>query len=548
MIKLKNLREIFDVIIAQSPDKVAYQLRIGSSIRQILNKQFLKDVRSLAAFLIAKQTKCCAVVGENSYKQQICYYAAIYSGAIVVPIDKELTAKEMSYIINAAKCDMLFCGDTHSDMVDDILVGTTIEHHIFLADRTDKIKDGYVEQLLELGYDIIENNPNLFSSIVIDPDATHTYVFTSGTTGVSKGVMLSHNNIIANIKSCDDLKVVNGNVMALLPMHHTLQSTLGCTLELATGKMISINNSVKLFAENMLLFKPTDFICVPLILETMHQNVWNTVRESGKEGAFKMMMKVSSGLLRIGIDTRKIFFKKIHAKFGGNMQSFFCGGALLDPIVARDIYAWGFNMYIGYGITECSPLITNNTTNRVSKFGSCGFAMNCNEVKLIDIDANGDGEIVVKGTNVMLGYLDNPEATADAFIDGWYRTGDIGRFDKDNFLYITGRKKNIIVLTNGKNIYPEEVEGFICKYPEIKEAVVFGGRNEIGQEISVEVEIFPNFDYAKENKIEDVKSAINNIIEEINEALPYYKRITNVIYRDVEFPKTTTKKIKRHKL
>lgn len=547
MIKLKNLREIFDLVIAPTPQKVAYEIRIGDGIRTISNEEFLKDVKALAAILISKDTKCCAIIGENSYKQQVCYYAAIYAGAIVVPIDKELTASEMSYIVKAAKSDMIFCGDTHEDMIEDILKDTgKIEYHIFLSDKSDKIKEGNVEQLLVVGNEMVEKDEKLFDSIKVGSDDVCMYVFTSGTTGVSKGVMLSHNNILANVECCIELKVVKKKVLAILPMHHTIQSTLGCTHVHAAGSIISINNSVKQFAQNMRLFKPTDLICVPLVLETMHQNVWSTVREAGKEGAFKTMMKLSKALLKVGIDMRKVFFKKIHVGFGGELLSFFCGGALLDPRVASDLHAWGFNMYIGYGITECSPLITHNTSNIESKFGSCGIPLSCNELKLIDKNEEGDGEIAVKGANVMLGYLDNPKATEEAFEDGWYKTGDIGRFDKDGFLYITGRKKNIIVLSNGKNIYPEEVEGFVSKYDEVKEIVVFGGRNELGHEVAVEAEIFPNYDYAKANKIEDIKSVIDNIILDVNESLPYYKRITNVIYREVEFAKTTTKKIKRH--
>lgn len=549
MVKLITLRDIFDKVIPANLERIAYQIKTRKGLRDISNREFLSDIRGLAAYVYSKDVKCCAVIGENSYKQQVCYYAPSYAGAIIVPIDKELTAREMANIINASKCDMILCGDTHEDMLPDILAETgDIKTHVFLSDNENETIAGNVEQLIIEGAEIISKNAAIFDYINVDPNSVYTYVFTSGTTGVSKGVMLSHQNIIRNVESCIGLNVVSSRLMAILPMHHTLQSTLGCTIPLVIGATICINNSIKMFAQNLKVFKPYDLICVPLVIETMHQNVFATVREAGKEKAFRAMMKVSRLLRRVGIDMRKVFFKKVHVAFGGNLKTFFCGGALLDPKVARDINDWGFNMYIGYGITECSPLITQNTSRIDSRFGSCGVPLDCNIIKLVDKDENGDGEIWVKGANVMLGYLDNPEATAEVLEHGWFKTGDIGRYDKHGFLYITGRKKNLIVLSNGKNIYPEELEGFFAKYNEIKEIIVSGDKNDVGQEVTISAEIFPNYDYAKEQKIEDVESVINSIVDKVNEDLAYYKRISSVVYRQEEFAKTTTKKIKRHKL
>lgn len=550
MTKLITLRDLFDKVIPANLERIAYKIKTRKGIRSISNGEFLKDVKSLAAYIYSKDIKCCAVIGDNSYKQQICYYAPTYAGAIIVPIDKELTAHEMANIINASKCDMVLCGDTHEDMLPDILaeVQKDIHSHIFLSDNDSEIIDKNVEQLIIEGAEIINKNVAIFDYINIDPNSVYTYVFTSGTTGVSKGVMLSHQNVIKNIESCVELKVVGISSLAILPMHHTLQSTLGCSVSHVLGAVICINNSIKMFAQNLQLFKPHDLICVPMVLETMHQNVLTTVREAGKEKAFRAMMKVSRLLRRVGIDMRKIFFKKVHIAFGGNLTTFFCGGALLDPKVARDINDWGFRMFIGYGITECSPLITQNTSRKDSRFGSCGIPVACNEIKLVEKDENGDGEIWVKGSNVMLGYLDNPEATAEVLEYGWYKTGDIGRRSKDGFLYITGRKKNLIVLSNGKNVYPEELEGFFSKYNEIKEMIVFGAKNNLGQETTISAEIFPNYEYAEKQNIQDIKSVINSIVEKENESLAYYKRISSVIFKEEEFEKTTTKKIKRHKL
>ncbi len=547
MQKINNLREIFDVIIANNPKRIAYKIREGEGVRDIFNPEFYADVRGLAAYIILKNKKCCAVIGENSYKQQICYYAAIYAGAVVVPVDKELTPKEMTYIIKTAKCDLIMCGDTHDDVLEDIIEELKdVESFLFASDKSRKVKEGWMESFIEKGKEYVSKNINIFDHINVEPTDVCQYVFTSGTTGTSKGVMLSHKNILSVVKSCDELKAVSTDVMAILPMHHTLQSTLGCTYVHYINSTISINNSIKHIVQNMGLFKPTDFICVPLVVETLHDKIWSSVREAGKEKAFKKLTALSKFLMRFGIDVRKVLFKKIHKTFGGSMKSFFCGGAPLNKDVASNVHAWGFDVYIGYGITECAPLITRNTSNKESKFGSCGIAISCNKFKVYNPDENGDGEIWIKGDNVMLGYLDNPEATEEVMQDGWYKTGDVGKLDKDGFLYITGRMKNLIVLSNGKNIYPEEVEEFLYKIPEIKEVVVFGEKNEVGQEIGIAAEIFPNFDYAEAKGIKDIQNVISKSVDALNESLPYYKRISNVIYRDVEFKKTTTKKIKRH--
>lgn len=295
----------------------------------------------------------------------------------------------------------------------------------------------------------------------------------------------------------------------------------------------------------MKLFRPTELLVVPLIAESLYNNIWKAVRESGKEKAVKTMLSVSRFLLKMGIDLRRVFFKKILAAFGGRLDSMFCGGALLDKDVAVGLYEFGINVYIGYGITECSPLIGGNISLKPAKYGSCGQAFSCNEIKLVDLNENGEGEIYVKGTNVMLGYYKNPEATAEVMEDGWYKTGDIGRYDEDGFMYITGRKKNVIVLKNGKNIYPEELEGYIAKIKYVKECLVTAVSSGLEQS-AIQAEIFLNQDLIEEDKFEGAEKYVSDEIETLNDTLAYYKRITAVKFREVEFNKTTSRKIKRH--
>ncbi len=546
MEKIKNIREIFDIVIPKNPKHIAYMFRNSDGYSEVTNEKFLSDVKSLAAVIATANSKCCAVIGENSYKWQVCYYAAIYADSIVVPIDNQLSEPEVATILSAAKCDMILYGATHDDLVEPYIEQNNITAYKFLADKSDKVKANSMEEAIEKGAEINDKNHELFDNIVTNTNDVMSYVFTSGTTGTSKGVMLSHQNIISNCYSAIELKVVGDRTFACLPMNHTMQSSLGCTLSLMKGTTIAINNSIKHFAENLKIFHPTDLPCVPLILETMHQNIWKAVRESGKEKTVRRIMSLSRFLMKIGIDMRKVFFKKIHDTFGGKLTTFFCGGAMVDADVAKDMYDFGFKMYIGYGITECSPLISANVFNR--KFKSCGTKITCCEMKIIDPAEDGSGEICVRGHNVMLGYLDNPEATADVMDLNWFKTGDLGKFDKEGFLYITGRKKNLIVLSNGKNIYPEEIEDKINKHNEVKEVVVSANSMEVGKETTIQAEIFPNFDYLESEGIKNYEETINKIIEQVNETLPYYKRVVKVTFRMEEFEKTTTRKIKRHRL
>lgn len=549
MQKITDLRQLIDLVLPKNPQGIAFMIREGEGVRSIRNSEFVDDVRALAASLMRYDTTKIAVTGENSYKWVVCYMAAIYRGFVVVPIDKDLSNEEIKTIITTSETGILLFGDSHEDIIAPILEQfPQIESYNFYRDTSKTIQRGSVEELIEQGREILKSSPAIFDSIKVNPNEMCTIVFTSGTTGTGKGVMISHHNILSDLDSSKEVLFIGPVQMAILPMHHTFQSNLGIILCLYSGSTMAINNSIKFFAQNLKLYAPTDLLCVPLVLETMYANMWSTIKESGKEPLVRAMVRFSNFLMKIGIDVRRKLFKKIIDGTGGKLIDIFCGGALLDADVARGMISFGFNVHIGYGITECSPLIAGNVSFVPSKMGSCGFPFSCNELKLVDVDENGDGEIWVKGSNVMLGYYKNEEATREVMQDGWFKTGDIGRYDKDGYLYITGRKKNVIVLTNGKNIYPEELETLILKSPLVKESAVYSVRGEKGEEGTIAAEIFPDFDYAQKNSIENVEEQVNDLINNINLNLPYYKRIVAVKFRENEFEKTTTKKIKRHKL
>lgn len=549
MQEITDLRQLIDIVLPKNPEAIAFMIRDGEGVRKIKNSEFIDDVRSLTASLMKYDTTKIAVIGENSYKWVVCYMAAIYRGFVVVPIDKDLSDVEIKTIITTSQSEIVLFGDSHEDLISPILEEfPQIKSHNFYSDNYKKCPIGSVEEAIEHGRELLKSSPNMFDDIKVDSKEVYSIVFTSGTTGTGKGVMLSHENVLSNLKSSREMVRIGAVQMAILPMHHTFQSNLGIILCMYCGSTMAINNSIKFFAQNLKLYEPTDLLCVPLVLETMYANIWNTIRESGKESIVRTMIRFSDFLMKIGIDIRRKLFNKIIAGTGGKLIDIFCGGALLDADVARGMISFGYNINIGYGITECSPLISGNVSRIPSKMGSCGFPFTCNELKLVGVDEDGDGEIWVKGSNIMLGYYNNEEATKNVMEDGWFKTGDIGRHDKDGYLYITGRKKNVIVLNNGKNIYPEELETLILKSPLVKESAVYSIIGEKGEEGTIAAEVFPDFDYAKKNNIENIKEQINDLINNINLNLPYYKRIVSVKFRDNEFEKTTTKKIKRHKL
>lgn len=542
MDKLKNLIELIDRAYNLYANKTAFQIRNKESYDKITYKTFVENVRAVAASFTNKGYKNnhIAVLGENSYEWIVSYFGAIYSGNVVVPIDKDLTSEELSTLLTMADISLIVYSSSYDETVEPI---STNHPDIVFTKITKKAKDGTFYDLLAKGEDIIKTEG--IKKADSDYKSLCEIVLTSGTTGVSKGVMLSHENLLTNVYSCVEIIAFKETTLSILPIHHTFESTLGTIFTLYQGTTISINNSVKYIAQNLQIFKPTDILVVPLIVETLYKSIWQNIRSSGKEGTVKTMLSVSRFLMKCGIDLRKVFFKKILAAFGGNVNSMFCGGALLDKDVALGLYEFGINLYIGYGITECSPLITANMSLLPHKYGTCGKAISCNQIKLVDINENGEGDILIKGTNVMMGYYKNPEATKDVMVDGWYKSGDIGKIDSDGFLTITGRKKNVIVLKNGKNVYPEELEGYITKIKYVQECLV-SAISEGLEQSAIQAEIFLNQEMIEIEKPENAEKYVSDEIEKLNDTMAYYKRITAIKFRDTDFPKTTSKKIKRY--
>ena len=537
---MNKIIETYAELLNQSKEiyneKPAYLIPKGKSYYSISYNQFTDDVFNLAAAVTSKfeSEEKIAVLGENSYHWILSYFGTTVSGKVIVPIDKELTAPEINNILTSAGVNVLFCSDNYMEIANEL----TRELTIINTTENDEM-----QALITLGAQLRANNLTFGQNEV--PNTLSTIVFTSGTTGFAKGVMLSRRNFFFHIEQCRRLINLKGVSFSVLPMNHTYEFTLNVIFPIYQGGTLAINNSIKYVAQNIKMFKPDYLVVVPLVAQTLMDAVWRKIEEQGKLKSVKNAIKISRALKFIGIDVRRKMFGKILEGFGGNVKQIFVGGSYVSPTMAQQYYDFGIQTQIGYGITECSPLISGNVNNKRSRLNNCGILVPDMEARILDPNESGDGEILVKGENVMLGYYNNPEATQQVLIDGWFYTGDLGHINSRGEIIITGRKKNLIVLNNGKNVYPEEIEMLLGQNsPLITEVVVSAPQNGENLELAIQAEIFVHEDVLA--KTPNAQEIIRQEIEQLNETLPYFKRLSLVNFREKEFPKTTTKKIKRY--
>ena len=525
----------------------------GGKYRPISYIQLKEDINDLGTRLIdmGLKGKKIAVIGENSYKWVVTYLAVTNGTGVIVPLDKELTAIEIGNLLKRAEADAVFFSAKMREKVMEAMAETDIIGTKVCMDGDGG--DGVVcwDQLLSEGKTLRENGDRRFVDAIIDREAMCSLLFTSGTTGMSKGVMLSHKNISANVYNMSKYVKIRepGGGLSVLPMHHTYELTCHVFTGLYQGMFIAICEGLRYIQQNLKESRATVMLGVPAVFETMHKRVWKQAESSGMAGKMQKMMTVArrTGLFNNQKVMRHIF-SKIHTSLGNNIELFISGGAAINPQVIRDYEALGFPMIQGYGMTENSPIIAVNRDN-YSKADSVGQPMPGTEVKIVDADEDGVGEIICRGPSVMLGYYNDPEATAKVLRDGWLYTGDYGRFDEEGFLYICGRKKNVIVAKNGKNIYPEEIEYLLLEQPLIEEVVVYGVNDKKSGDIIVKAEIFPDFAAVEEilGHADDhqLSEALKGAIEEVNDKMPAYKRVKRFKVRHEEFEKTSTRKIRR---
>ena len=527
-------------------------------VRKVTFNQWRDDVRNLGTALIAKglREETIAIVGENSYGWCCSFFGVMAIGSVTVPVDKELPVEDINGIVTTTGCKALIFGKTTEAKIKELLkqgelksvellISVAPESSLEAAELGGKTLTT-LEALQNEGAKLYKEGDNSYYDYKIDVNKLASIVFTSGTTGKGKGVMLSQANIGLDMTLGMYNFDITRKTLHVLPPHHTFGSTVNYVGHLSQGCEVYISSGLKHVSDEIREQQPTHLILVPAFLEVMNRKIWTTARKTGKEGLLKMMMKVSDGLRKVGIDLRKKLFASVLSAFGGKLELVICGGAKLDEDIINTFDSLGITILNGYGITECAPLISANR-NKYRKPGSVGTPILACRVKIDNPDENGEGEICVKGPNVMLGYYNNPEATAEVFDkDGFFHTGDYGKLDEEGWIYITGRKKNLIILSNGKNVYPEEIEADLQKVEGVNEVVVYAGESRVQKDkITIVAEIFPDADLLKDKGITDMQKYFEDQVKILNAKMPPYKAVKCVKLRDVEFQKNTSRKITR---
>lgn len=547
------MRDVVDINAARWKDKALYVYPDGKENVTYTYNEHKECFDALGtAFASLGLMNCTiSVTGDHHPAYITCYEATIAAGGITVPLDKDVAPEQLASFIKATDSRALFGWERDIARLAPHLPELDCVKHIVIFGTKggkDKLPEDEriirYEELISLGKKLIAEGNRTFLDYKRDPETTACILFTSGTTGTSKGVVLTESNLVNSIMICCRMAANDEDTfVAVLPVNHTFAMTCNHLSMANIGGTTFLNDSVKYALRNFAAFKPTCLVVVPLYVETMDKKIWDTIRKKGMEKKVRNAIKLSNALRKIGIDLRRKLFKDVLDAFGGNLEKMVVGGAPLNPQYIKDFDDFGVTVSEGYGITECCPLISFNPYHW-RKFGSAGLLACEMEIKIDKNEGESDGEILVKGPNVFKGYLNNEEATREAFTeDGWFRTGDIGHVDKDNFVYITGRKKNVIIASNGKNVYPEELEEYIQNIEYVKEAVVIG-RNENGSTVITAI-VYPDYDAYKDMSKEDIYRAVWQKIEEIDKSLPQFKHITALELRDEEFEKTTTRKIKR---
>ena len=548
-----NLRHLVKSSAEAFGDKVLYKYKVGKNYVDMTYSEFYESMNKIGAALTKVGLNDCGVaVTGTMHPYYICSYLATVNGSgYIVPIDPDISDEQTVNFLKLAEVKVLFYTVSQRDKI--VRIKNDLpEIKLFIElNANGDPADGAItiQELMAVGEEEIKNGHTEYMAKPIDLEKMSALLFTSGTTGTSKGVMLSQKNLTAATNaSCLTMSYdYNNTFVSCLPPHHSYEITCGNLAIMNLGATILINDSLKSVMRNFASFKPNALMLVPLFVETMHKKINDEVKKKNLTFAFNLLKILNSCLLFFRIDVRDKLFASVTGAFGGNLKSIVCGGAPVSAEIIKDFYSFGITVLEGYGITECSPLVAVNSPGKV-KFRSVGTPVYGCSVKIDNPDPeDGTGEILVKGENVMMGYYRNPEATAEVFTeDGWFRTGDIGYMDEENYIFITGRKKNVIILSNGKNVFPEELEEYINAVPEILESVVLTRANETTSEQEICAVCVPNYEIlGEEISDEDAYKNVKSIIDDINKKLPSHKMIRRIEIRKEPFERTTSKKIKR---
>ncbi len=547
-----SVKELISWAASEYPDRVAYSYRLQPSKPEISKATFSElwaDVRALGTELI--DMGCvghqCVVLGKFSYDWVRMYFALLSIGAVIVPLDRDWLPDDLVDTIKRADAKFLFCDEDIAEKGD--YIAERVELEAPVVTMLAKTRENSLASHIAAGAEKYLADPTVFDSAEADSNAMSLLVFTSGTTGKGKGVMLSQTNILSDLSTVIPYVDFSQKTVGVLPPHHTYGSSVMMIGHAMIGSEIYISAGLRYVQKELKEQKPGHLVVVPLYLETFYRKIRANIKERGMEKKIAVAIKLSNGLRKIGIDIRKKLFAEVAAAFGGELKMVISGGAPINPEILHFFDAIGIGALNGYGITECAPIVAVNRSKHVVP-GSVGHVLDIDEVKIADPNEDGEGEICVRGSNIMLGYYKDEAATAEAFDeDGFFRTGDYGKLTEDNVLYITGRKKNLIILSNGKNVYPEEIENELAATPGVLDIIVYEGQSKRGLEYNAIVaEVYPDMDYIEKNGIEDIKAHIKPYIDEYNKTAVPYKKIGILKVRKTEFPKNTLRKILRFKL
>ncbi len=530
-----------------------FKTKEPGKFREITHKEFRDEINALGTKLIdlGLKDKRIAVISENRYEWAVDYLAIATGTGIVVPLDKSLPDNEIESLIIRSEVEAIFYSNKYDSIMNKIKEEGNTQLKYFISMDLEKEENGIKSQkeLTQEGKKLLEDGNREFIDAKIDNEKMGIMLFTSGTTAMSKAVMLSHKNICSNLMDITSvIKVTEEDrFLSFLPLHHTFECTVGFLYPISKGGAIAFCDGIRHIAENVKEYQITAMISVPILFETMYKKIMKSIEKKGKLETVKKGIKISNFLLKFGIDIRRNLFKEIHQNLGGKVRLFVSGGAALDPEAEKGFNDLGVNMYQGYGLTESSPVIAAED-DKYRRLGSIGKAFPSLEVKILEPDEDGIGELVAKGPSIMLGYYNNEEATKETLEGEWLHTGDLARIDKDGYIFISGRKKFVIVLKNGKNIFPEELETLVNKIDGVKESFVYGRPEEDG-DYKICAKIVYDKDMAKEvygtDDEEELKELIWKEVKKVNKEMPAYKYIRDIVITDKELIKTTTQKTKR---
>ncbi|MBR1802531.1 MAG: AMP-binding protein [Clostridia bacterium] len=532
---------------------------------EITFEQFGKDVihfgTALARKLKIGEDSRVAIVSETTYHWYISYAAMLCGTGIAVPIDKELPDNELENVINRSRAEVVIFSKRKAESIKKIMDKVPNVKYFVQMYSDEKIDEKNIgmQYLMDEGKALVESGDDCYSKVIIEPDQFKVLLFTSGTTSNAKGVMLSSRNLAENVNAVSAYVKLDTTVrfFSVLPLHHTYESTIGFLIPMAFGCSIAVCQGLKYIVPNMQETHPTLLLAVPLLIENLYKKINSNIKKSGKETIVNSMIPVTNALKAVGIDVKRKVFSEIHDVFGGQLRMIVSAAAPIDAKIGKWVEDIGITFLQGYGLTETAP-IAALTPEFQPKVGSAGKAVFQAELKIDSPNENGEGEVLIKSPTLMLGYYEDEETTKHEvpIINGerWFRSGDIGYLDKDGFLYITGRSKNVIVTQNGKNIYPEEIELLLSKVTEIKECMVYGKEDKedkANKELIISVKVIPNLEeieekYGKDLSENQIHSIIWEKIKEVNKQLTSYKAIKNLEIKHDEFEKTTTMKIKRY--